>query len=56
MAKRTSLIIEKFERAKRAGNFFLLFHCIYDILSEKVRIVRHFHENVGKSRRTKKYE
>ena len=35
-----SLIIEKSERAKRAGNFFWWFYCINDILSEKVRIVK----------------
>ena len=39
--QKTSLIIEKSERAKRAGNFFFgWFYCINDILREKVRIVK----------------
>ena len=38
--QKTSLIIEKSERAKRAGKFFWWFYCINDILIEKVRIVK----------------
>ena len=38
--QKTSLIIEKSERAKLGGKFFLRFYCINDILSEKVRIVQ----------------